>query len=213
MYYPQQSPGIVHKLPTHQHPSQLHDQTPWGRHAGYGPANGVGAQPPTSPAYPLFTHGNGTMTAMQHHPHQHIPGPLAHHHHQNSLTHAHFSSPPNGNAMQGPHGTLGQAGSPGAIQTQMITPHWQQQLLKCEVCLDLITDSAGIILRRWLAAVRFAQQSTLYSPTICAHIILPFMLLPQSLSPCTDYILSDEPCFKISPPPSQSERDGRSHRS
>ncbi|KAI0358592.1 hypothetical protein OH77DRAFT_1420998 [Trametes cingulata] len=131
MYYPQQSPGIAHKLPTHQHPGQVHDQSPWARHPAYGPANG--AQAPTSPAYPLFAHANGTMTAMQHHPHQHIPGPLAHHHHQNSLTHAHFPSPPNGNTLQGPHGALGQNGSPGTIATQMITPHWQQQLLKCEM--------------------------------------------------------------------------------
>ncbi|KAI0775852.1 hypothetical protein BD413DRAFT_286678 [Trametes elegans] len=132
MYYPQQSPGIAHKLPTHQHPGQVHDQSPWARHPGYGPANG--AQPPTSPAYPLFAHANGTMTAIQHHPHQHIPGPLAHHHHQNSLSHAHFPSPPNGNGLQGPHGALGQNGSPGHISTQMMAPHWQQQLLKCEVC-------------------------------------------------------------------------------
>ncbi|KAI0645838.1 hypothetical protein C8Q79DRAFT_719987 [Trametes meyenii] len=133
MYYPQQSPGIAHKLPTHQHPGQVHDQSPWGRHPGYGPANG--AQPPTSPAYPLFAHANGTMTAMQHHPHQPMHGALAHHHHHNSLTHQQFSSPPNGNGLQGPHGTLGQTGSPGPISTQMMTPHWQQQLLKCEVRL------------------------------------------------------------------------------
>ena len=35
--------------------------------------------------------------------------------------------------MQGPHGALGQNGSPGTIATQTMTPHWQQQLLKCEV--------------------------------------------------------------------------------
>ncbi|KAI0666026.1 hypothetical protein C8Q78DRAFT_1062658 [Trametes maxima] len=135
MYYPQQSPGIAHKLPTHQHPGQVHDQSPWGRHPGYGPANG--AQPPTSPAYPLFAHANGTMTAMQHHPHQPMHGALTHHHHHNSLTHPQFSSPPNGNGLQGPHGALGQAGSPGPISTQMMTAHWQQQLLKCEVRHDM----------------------------------------------------------------------------
>ncbi|KAI0949077.1 hypothetical protein AcW1_008780 [Taiwanofungus camphoratus] len=130
MYYPQQSPGIAHKLPTHQHP-QVHDQSPWSRgthHPVLGPPNHP--QPPTSPAYPLFT--NGALTAIQHHPHPHMPGPLTHHHHhQNSLSHTHFPSPPNGNALQ--HGTLGQNGSPGSVSTQPMTTHWQQQLLKCEM--------------------------------------------------------------------------------
>ncbi|KAH9944716.1 Endonuclease/exonuclease/phosphatase [Amylocystis lapponica] len=130
MYYPQQSPGIAHKLPTHQqHP--VHDQSPWSRaphHPVLGPPNH--AQQPTSPAYPLFT--NGAMTAMQHPHHPHMPGPLTHHHHhQNSLSHNHYPSPPNSNGLQ--HGVLGQNGSPGSVPTQILTPHWQQQLLKCEM--------------------------------------------------------------------------------
>lgn len=31
---------------------------------------------------------------------------------------------------------LGQGGSPGTIATQMMTAHWQQQLLKCEVSIS-----------------------------------------------------------------------------
>ncbi|OBZ70885.1 Glucose-repressible alcohol dehydrogenase transcriptional effector [Grifola frondosa] len=91
MYFTQQSPGIAHKLPTHQHPGQVHDQSPWSR-APHLPVFGppTNAQP-TSPAYPLFTHANG------------------------------------------PHVQLGQGGSPGSVPTQIITPHWQQQLLKCEM--------------------------------------------------------------------------------
>ena len=62
MYYAQQSPGIAHKLA--QHPGQMHDQTPWTRNAHHsvlGPP-----QPPGSTGYPLFTHANGGMTALQH---------------------------------------------------------------------------------------------------------------------------------------------------
>ncbi|KAI0081942.1 hypothetical protein K474DRAFT_1655835 [Panus rudis PR-1116 ss-1] len=128
MYYPQQSPGI--KLTGHQHPGQVHDQTPWSRthHPVLGPPSH--AQPPTSPAYPLF-HANGAMGTMQHLPHAHMTNPMAHHHHQNSLSHSHYQSPPNGNGLQG---GLVQNGSPGnGTVTQIMTPHWQNQLLKCEM--------------------------------------------------------------------------------
>ena len=133
MYYPQQSPGIAQKLP--QHPAQLHDQSPWARtthHSVLAPPNH--AQQPTSPAYPLFTHANSTMSVMQHHPVPHMSAPMSHHHHQNSLSHPHFQSPPNGNGLPGSHNGLVQNGSPGnGVVTQTITQHWQTQLLKCEV--------------------------------------------------------------------------------
>ncbi|KAF6763344.1 glucose-repressible alcohol dehydrogenase transcriptional effector [Ephemerocybe angulata] len=51
------------------------------------------------------------------------------HHHQNSLSH--YPSPPNGHAQQQhqqPH--LMAQGSPAG---QIISPHWQQQLLKCDM--------------------------------------------------------------------------------
>ncbi|KAI0268726.1 Endonuclease/exonuclease/phosphatase [Gloeopeniophorella convolvens] len=56
------------------------------------------------------------------------------HHHQNSISH--YPSPPtNGgvavNVLGQPIG-VGQ-GSPGSASSQIITPHWQQQLLKCEM--------------------------------------------------------------------------------
>jgi CCR4-NOT transcription complex subunit 6 len=128
MYYPQQSPGLSHKLPNH------HDQSPWGRsHPVLGPP---GAQPsvgppPTSPGYAIYTNGN--VNAMQHHPVHHphpLTGhpPLQLHHHQNSLSH--YPSPPNGHTLQ-PH-AIGQ-GSPVGANTQIISAQWQQQLLKCEV--------------------------------------------------------------------------------
>ncbi|KDQ55803.1 hypothetical protein JAAARDRAFT_195620 [Jaapia argillacea MUCL 33604] len=50
------------------------------------------------------------------------------HHHQASLSH--FPSPPNGHTQQ--QHSVGQ-GSPGSAASQIITPHWQQQLLKCEM--------------------------------------------------------------------------------
>ncbi|KZT21426.1 hypothetical protein NEOLEDRAFT_1139540 [Neolentinus lepideus HHB14362 ss-1] len=126
MYYPQQSPGIAHKLP-----GSHHDQSPWTRshHPVLGPPgaqNSVGP-PPTSPGYPLY---NGNVHALHHHhgPFSHpIPGHPTGHHHQNSLSH--FPSPPNGHTPQ--HGIS--QGSPGSAASQMITPHWQQQLLKCEM--------------------------------------------------------------------------------
>jgi CCR4-NOT transcription complex subunit 6 len=141
MYYTQQSPGIAHKLA--QHPAGLHDPSPWSRtthHPALGPPGH--AQQPTSPGYPLFTHANG-MNALQHHPHAHIPGPMGHHHHQNSLSHshAHYQSPPNGNGIPGAHAGLVQNGSPANAVTQIMTPHWQNQLMKCEVCVGIIEDS------------------------------------------------------------------------
>jgi CCR4-NOT transcription complex subunit 6 len=133
MYYPQQSPGgIAHKLPNH------HDQSPWGRsHPVLGPPGtqpSVGP-PPTSPGYAIYTNGN--VNAIQHHPGHH-PHPLTghptlqHHHHQNSLSH--YPSPPNGHTIQ-PHAIS--QGSPVGSSSQIITPHWQQQLLKCEVRVSL----------------------------------------------------------------------------
>lgn len=127
MYYPQsQSPAITHKLPNH------HEQSPWSRpHPGVlGPpgSQNVGP-PPTSPGYALYT--NGSMQHPHaHHPHAlsgHHP-PMQHHQHQNSLSH--YPSPPNGHSMHSQH--IGQ-GSPGSAASQIITPQWQQQLLKCEV--------------------------------------------------------------------------------
>ncbi|KAH7889076.1 Endonuclease/exonuclease/phosphatase [Phlebopus sp. FC_14] len=125
MYYPQQSPAIAHKHPNH------HDQSPWGRthHPVLGPpgSQNIGP-PPASPGYALYT--NGSVNPMQHHPgHPHTLShqPMAHHQHQNSLSH--YPSPPNGHIHQ-QH--LGQ-GSPGSAASQIITPHWQQQLLKYEM--------------------------------------------------------------------------------
>src|ERR1700722_12150724 len=127
MYYPQQSPGIAQKLPTH------HDPSPWSRshHPVLGPP-GTQPGPPPSPGYPLYT--NGTHNPMQQHP-AHLPHPLTghppqmpHHHHHTSISH--FSSPPNGQSHQ-QHGAS--QASPGNASTQLMAPHWQQQLLKCEV--------------------------------------------------------------------------------
>jgi CCR4-NOT transcription complex subunit 6 len=125
MYYPQQSPGISHKLPNH------HDQNPWPRphHPVLGPPGqqpNVGPPPP-SPGYAIYTNGNvNPMQHLPHHPHP-LP-PMQHHHHQNSLSH--YPSPPNGHTMQ--QHVLPQ-GSPASSAGQVISPHWQQQLLKCEV--------------------------------------------------------------------------------
>ncbi|KAI0049872.1 hypothetical protein FA95DRAFT_1488266 [Auriscalpium vulgare] len=52
------------------------------------------------------------------------------HHHQNSLSH--YPSPPPNGIVNGQHVGVGQ-GSPGSAASQIITPHWQQQLLKCEM--------------------------------------------------------------------------------
>ncbi|KAF8070084.1 glucose-repressible alcohol dehydrogenase transcriptional effector [Lyophyllum atratum] len=53
---------------------------------------------------------------------------MQHHHHQNSLSH--YPSPPNGHSLQ--QHVLSQ-GSPASVGSQIISPHWQQQLLKCEM--------------------------------------------------------------------------------
>ena len=111
MYYPQQSPGIAHKLSS-THP----DPSPWAR-----PTHPFGPPPP-SPGYPLYTNGN-------------IPHHLQSiHHHQNSISH--YPSPPSNGGVSvnvlGQTISVGQ-GSPGSASSQIITPHWQQQLLKCEV--------------------------------------------------------------------------------
>jgi hypothetical protein len=117
MYYPQQSPGIAHKLSS-THP----DPSPWARPTHpYGP-------PPPSPGYPLYTNGS-----MPHHM-------QSLHHHQNSISH--YPSPPsNGVSVNVLGQTLGVGqGSPGSASSQIITPHWQQQLLKCEVRLHLLAS-------------------------------------------------------------------------
>ena len=116
MYYPQQSPGISHKLANH------HDNSPWrlpilvqqqGQQASVGP-------PPPSPGYALYTNG------LQHHPGHHpLTHPPIQHHHQNSIPH--YPSPPN------PHAHQQHLISQGSPATPVITPHWQQQLLKYEV--------------------------------------------------------------------------------
>lgn len=122
MYYnpPPQSPGLAHKLPAH------HEQNPWNRsHHSVLSASIAGpsaAPPPPSPGYAMYTNGN----TMQHHPHPHPPQ-MHQHHHQNSLSHVPYPSPPNPH----PH-ALGQ-GSPTSTSSQIITPHWQQQLLKYDV--------------------------------------------------------------------------------
>ncbi|KAH9993969.1 Endonuclease/exonuclease/phosphatase [Russula vinacea] len=111
MYYPQQSPGIAHKLSS-THP----DPSPWAR-----PTHPFGPPPP-SPGYPLYTNGN-----IPHHM-------QSLHHHQNSISH--YPSPPSNGGVSvnvlGQSLSVGQ-GSPGSTSSQIITPHWQQQLLKCEM--------------------------------------------------------------------------------
>ncbi|KAA1471720.1 glucose-repressible alcohol dehydrogenase transcriptional effector [Dentipellis sp. KUC8613] len=52
------------------------------------------------------------------------------HHHQNSLSH--FSSPPANGNVHSQHVGVAQ-NSPGSAASQIITPQWQQQLLKCEM--------------------------------------------------------------------------------
>ncbi|KAF8624630.1 hypothetical protein AX15_005784 [Amanita polypyramis BW_CC] len=128
MYYPQQSPGITHKLANH------HDQNPWPRQhlaSGLVPAtqSAIGPPPP-SPGYALYT--NGSVAALHHHsahhPHPLTVHPPLQHHHQNSLSH--YPSPPNGHSHQQHHLS---AASPSSVGNQIISSHWQQQLLKCEM--------------------------------------------------------------------------------
>ncbi|KAH8119438.1 glucose-repressible alcohol dehydrogenase transcriptional effector [Phellopilus nigrolimitatus] len=134
MYFnppPQTSPAITHKLQNH------HDA--WGRphqHQHHpvltAAGNGVVAPPPSG--YTLYTNG-----ALQHHPHPHaLPThpPLQHqhtqHHHQNSLSLPSFSSPPNGHNPQQHALGVAQASPPGTIG-QIMSQHWQQQLLKYDM--------------------------------------------------------------------------------
>ena len=125
MYYSQPSPGIAHKLP---------DQSSWSRthHPVLGPPgpNANIGIPPHSPGYPLFTNGNVNHPHSLPTPHPHIPI-QAHHHHQNSLSH--MPSPPH---QQNQHPMGPQNDSPGSITSaqSIMTQHWQNQLLKCEVC-------------------------------------------------------------------------------
>lgn len=125
MYYSQQSPGIAHKLP---------DQSPWSRahHPVLGPPgpNASIGIPPQSPGYPLFTNGSVNHLHSLPAPHPHMPI-QAHHHHQNSLSH--IPSPPH---QQNQHPIGPQNDSPGSITgaQPIMTQHWQNQLLKCEVC-------------------------------------------------------------------------------
>lgn len=105
MYFSQQSPSVAPKLASHHEPA-------WSRpHPSLGPQQPIGPLP-QSPGYAIYT--NGTVSGI--HPH-HMP-PIQHHHHQSSISH--FPSPPNGHVLNG---------SPAA---SVISPHWQQQLLKCE---------------------------------------------------------------------------------
>lgn len=130
MYYPQQSPGINPKL------ANPHDQSPWTRPhhpilVAPGSQSSVGPPPP-SPGYALYA--NGSVNPLQHHPGHH---PLSHpplqHHHHNSLTH--YPSPPNGTSHpQHPYAQ----GSPASVNGQIMSQHWQQQLLKCEVRQHLV---------------------------------------------------------------------------
>uniref|UniRef100_A0A8H7Y6Z8 CCR4-Not complex 3'-5'-exoribonuclease subunit Ccr4 n=1 Tax=Psilocybe cubensis TaxID=181762 RepID=A0A8H7Y6Z8_PSICU len=121
MYYPQQSPGIQHKLSNH------HDTNPWrlpmlvqqpGQQSSVGP-------PPPSPGYALYNNG-----AIQHHPGHHpLQHPPLQHHHQSSMSH--YPSPPNQHTHQQQH-LIAAQGSP-ASTTPVATPQWQQQLMKCEM--------------------------------------------------------------------------------
>jgi hypothetical protein len=123
MYYSQQSPGVAHKMP---------DQA-WSRAhhpvlGPPGPATGLGPPQP-SPGYPLFT--NGSLNHLQHHPAPHPQMSMQHHHHQNSLSH-HPSTPPHQHQQHSMGPLTDSPGSVAGVST-LLTAHWQQQLLKCEV--------------------------------------------------------------------------------
>lgn len=124
MYYSQHSPGINPKL------GNIHDQSPWTRsHHSIlvpGSQNPVGP-PPLSPGYALYS--NGSVNSLQH-PQGHHPLalPSLQHHHHNSLSH--YPSPPNGTSHQQHPYTQA---SPAGVNGQIMSQHWQQQLLKCEV--------------------------------------------------------------------------------
>lgn len=135
MYYnpPTASPAITHKL--------SHHDSPWGR------AHHPGVVPPQPNGYAIY---NGA--GMQHHPgaHPHAmpshPAMQHHHHHQNSLSHP-YPSPPNGHNGHQSHGLA--QGSPTGSGGQVMTQHWQQQLLKYDVRLcsslsdKLLTDAVA----------------------------------------------------------------------
>ncbi|KAG1736002.1 Endonuclease/exonuclease/phosphatase [Suillus lakei] len=122
MFYPSHSQTTLHHV-------NVQDQSPWPRNVNHThthhPQQSIGPPPP-SPGYSLYS--NGAVNPIQHHPHHPLSHPpLPHHQHQNSLSH--YPSPPNGH-IHSQH--MGQ-GSPGSVGSQIITPHWQQQLLKCEM--------------------------------------------------------------------------------
>jgi hypothetical protein len=103
MYYPSQSPGLKMQ--------GQYDHWPRGQGGAQGgllPASPYGGMY-ASPAMHLHqgAHPLGTH-----------PGALAHHA-------QHYASPPPGHVPHQP--------SPGTGPTETITPHWQQQLMKCEV--------------------------------------------------------------------------------
>jgi hypothetical protein len=105
MYYPSQSPGL--KL--------AHEHTPWPRPYG-APTPGNGP-PPQSPGFALYAPGVH-LTHPGAHAFAGAPG----------LSHAglaHYTSPQNGHVQH--------AASPGAGATEMPPPHWQSQLMKCDV--------------------------------------------------------------------------------
>lgn len=129
MFYPQQPTTVPHKHSGH------HDQSPWSRthHPVLGPPGSQTIGPPPSPGYALYT--NGSVNPMQHHPgHPHTLSHPTMHQHQNSLSH--YPSPPNSHTL--PQMTHS---SPGSAPSQIITPQWQQQLLKCDVRLFLCSTS------------------------------------------------------------------------
>ncbi|KAF9474705.1 hypothetical protein BDN70DRAFT_815210 [Pholiota conissans] len=81
--------------------------------------------PPQSPGYALYTNG-----ALHQHPGHHLQHPPLQHHHQTSLSH--YPSPPNQHTHQQQQHILAAQGSP-ASATPVVSPQWQQQLMKCEV--------------------------------------------------------------------------------
>ena len=185
MYYSQQSPGITHKLPSH------HDQSPWNRthHPVLGPpgAQPTVGPPPASPGYAIYTNGN--VNTIQHHPGHH-PHPLTthpsipHHHHQNSLSH--YPSPPNGHTLQ--QHAIGQGSPAGASNQQIITPHWQQQLLKCEVRTTDILSSPFLTILKMIRSSRSphhrARASAMASRTVTKSAIP--ITNPNAVKPTTE---------------------------
>ena len=114
--------------------------------------------------------------------------------------------------MQGPHGVLGQGGSPGAITLPAMTAHWQQQLLKCEVCLSLPisleTCSFFAPSKLVLNLFGFGAAVPIVSPLFPPFL---FNLTGDSNLNVLMRILSDEPCLQVAPPSSKSKRHGRAY--